>query len=310
MTVLYELHGLIVDSEIELPRKAGEGAAADLEVRYGSERPAAVAPAGETIAEFDADERRIYIVVRTGPTTVVHVPNIADFDIDIGGRRMVVHRDPAARMEYMSLLLAGTVISVALALQGHCVLHASAVETSRGAVLFAGMSGMGKSTCAAMACAAGFKLVADDVLRLELDHDAVVAIPGSPHLRLKSKAEVLVDAFPQSVSRWRTADNRLAIAPPSTEGSLPVAGIVIPRPTPGAQTPTVERRTASGAFPSMLAFSRINSWREPELVRQHFEQTAELSRRVPVFDAVIPWGPPFDSTQIEEVIGDVLRGSE
>ncbi|MRR12527.1 hypothetical protein EG835_08705, partial [bacterium] len=55
----------------------------------------------------------------------------------------------------------------ALALRGHVVLHASAVEAGGGAVAFVGESGIGKSTLARELGALGCRVLSDDLLRVE-----------------------------------------------------------------------------------------------------------------------------------------------
>jgi hypothetical protein len=64
------------------------------------------------------------------------------------------------------------------------VLHASAVQTPRGVLGSASISTGGKSTLAAAAVAAGYALVADDLLALEENAGRVWARPGFPAMRL------------------------------------------------------------------------------------------------------------------------------
>ena len=67
----------------------------------------------------------------------------------------------------VAILVTGLLVAYLLILDGQCVLHASAVEVDGAAVAFLGRSGIGKSTMATLCCAAGARLVTDDVLRLD-----------------------------------------------------------------------------------------------------------------------------------------------
>lgn len=74
----------------------------------------------------------------------------------------------------------------ALALRGHVVLHASAVEEAGEAVAFVGASGSGKTTLARELGALGWRVLCDDLLRVEAGGLRVrVAAPsaGGRHVR-------------------------------------------------------------------------------------------------------------------------------
>jgi len=64
------------------------------------------------------------------------------------------------------------------------VLHASAVEINGEAVVFAGMTGKGKSTLALYLCQSGFPLISDDFLIVEEREGEMYALPSYPGVRL------------------------------------------------------------------------------------------------------------------------------
>jgi hypothetical protein len=72
-------------------------------------------------------------------------------------------------------------------LAGRPALHASAVAVEQRALAFAGPSGRGKSTIAALLCTQpGFRLLADDSVPIDLgDEGAVWALPSSEYVRLR-----------------------------------------------------------------------------------------------------------------------------
>jgi hypothetical protein len=74
--------------------------------------------------------------------------------------------------------------SFVLALRGHTVLHASAVETPAGAVAITGPSGFGQVDDRALACA-GVSLITDDVLWVHLSSDLGSTVTrGADDIRL------------------------------------------------------------------------------------------------------------------------------
>lgn len=113
-----------------------------------------------------------------------------------------------------------------------CTLHASAVEVDEGVIAIVGRSGQGKSTLAAMLCAAGAKLITDDALRVVADDDGVCCFSGTSTLRLRPGAADLARAFAPGTAH-STADGRIGVdaEPPSLE-RLPLVGVLLPIPSP------------------------------------------------------------------------------
>ena len=127
-------------------------------------------------------------------------PGVFTLDVDgvarylaRGGREITV--EPASGDEgAVSAFLLGPVMAACLQQRGIVTLQASAVETDAGAVLFAGPSGVGKSTLAAALVERGHRLVADDVAALEVGARGVPeALPAFPGLRLWADAVEALD---------------------------------------------------------------------------------------------------------------------
>lgn len=92
---------------------------------------------------------------------------LAVFELSTSGRRVGAHPLGGLEPEMLRRLLIDHMIPRALATRGDLVLHASAVATPRGAVVFAGPGGAGKSTLAARMALRGHPVMADDTVRLE-----------------------------------------------------------------------------------------------------------------------------------------------
>ncbi|MGH7569375.1 MAG: hypothetical protein ACREL9_10485, partial [Gemmatimonadales bacterium] len=185
----YRLHGLRVRSEIPLPTPAAGPAGApppDLDVGWGDGPMRPAPPAGDVLARFAPRDGCGYTHVATESGYTLHYAGTCEFRLDPARRVARAHLAPGVAPELASILLTGNVLAVVLALEGACVLHASAVAVNGGALALVGGVGMGKSTLAALLCAAGATLVTDDLLRVALDR--VRAFPGPPELRLRPGA--------------------------------------------------------------------------------------------------------------------------
>src|SRR2546422_1567628 len=56
----------------------------------------------------------------------------------------------------------------------------------------------------------------------------------------------------------------------------------------------VERLTGQRALFALLRHPRVLGVRAPELLRRQFATLGRVAQSVPVYEARIPWGPPFD----------------
>jgi hypothetical protein len=98
--------------------------------------------------------------------------------------RIVCHvLDPHSPDEVEALFL-GTVLAFWLETRGIPVLHASALTDGKRTIAFLGERHGGKSALAASAVAAGYHLLTDDVLPLELRDRLVWGRPGYPTMRM------------------------------------------------------------------------------------------------------------------------------
>ena len=304
----YHAHGLLIASDVELalPRAADDDSRpVDLTLHRHDDRPVpATNPDGELVARVaDRDGSPFYIITRTADTVTVRYPGLCEFVSDPLLRGAHVSLAPGQDPDVIPVLAGGLLLALHLRLRGELVLHASAVRVHDAALAFVGASGMGKSTMATLLCAAGHHLLTDDVLRVELYDEVAVARTGAVETRLREAARPLA-ASVVATSR-NTADGRLAVAPAVHDGApLPLAACVVPLPSRDHDRVQLSHLTGTRALMMLSRFPRIPGWVEPVTQAREFEQLADLVRRVGVFEARIPWGPPFPP----EIPGDLLAG--
>ena len=286
---VYGLHGLRLRSPVPVAGFAQAGAH-DVDIVWGASRPVLrEVPPGRLVLAATAGDSWLYVATESGGRWILRVGGVCDFVIDARLGVVECRPDPAADPDFVAVLVAGLVVAFLLTLAGHCVLHASAVEVDGGAVAFAGASGAGKSTLAALLCATGARLVADDVLRLGVG-EVVSCVGGGPQLRLRPGSRWALDQGALAPAGL-TVDGRLSVRPPpSVAPSLPLSAIFLPRLSRGATEVDLRPTTGAASVTALAAACRVVGWKDPEVLRAQFRALTEVAARVPVVEAVIPWG--------------------
>lgn len=170
--------------------------------------------------------------------------------VAVGGRE--AKAAPPSELVMESVLGPGLIL--ALALGGTWCLHASAVEVDGCVFVFAGESGVGKSTLARSLEEVGERRIADDVLPLEWISGNLVAWPRFPQLKLPSAGQ------------------------PSMTGpeSLPVAAVLIVSPAP-AEEPAIERLNAAEATLALARHTVASRLFDREPLSEHLRFCADVA---------------------------------
>ena len=112
--------------------------------------------------------------------SLVRIEDVADFEIS-DGRQICVWPAAGAKQKDIEIFLFGPAWATLCHQRGMLPLHASAIVTGTGIIGFAGHSGAGKSTTAALLNSLGYQLAADDILPVRFNQNS---IPGAwPYLR-------------------------------------------------------------------------------------------------------------------------------
>lgn len=112
------------------------------------------------------------------------LPNVARYLVR-NGNQILVEPAPTSLESDIRIFLLGSVMGALLHQRGMLVIHAGALLTERGAVLYTGPSGIGKSTLLGELMRRGYKLMVDDVCGVILDSNgAPLVLPGYPRTRL------------------------------------------------------------------------------------------------------------------------------
>jgi hypothetical protein len=172
----YSLCGWRVASALrlpELPVWAGDDRAPDLTIELG--------PVPATLADPTLDTVLLQLDARGNGR--FEIASVAAYLIE-DGRRIVIEPRMDVDAPDIRLFLFGTPFGLLCHQRGQVPLHAAAVEVDGKALLFAGSSGMGKSTLAAAFGRRGHRLLSDDVAPFRLTADGAEVMPGLRRLRL------------------------------------------------------------------------------------------------------------------------------
>lgn len=127
---------------------------------------------------------------------LLHIPQVASY-YATNGNQVIVQPAPASSDADISCFLLNPVSGALLYQRGLCLLHASAIASPQGAILFSGLSGSGKSTLAAVFLQRGYPVLADEICAIRLT-------PQGPC--------ELIPAFP-GLFLWKDVATKLNLAP-------------------------------------------------------------------------------------------------
>lgn len=113
----------------------------------------------------------------------------------VDGKEINIEIEPGAKEGDVATFAFGSALGTLLFQRQIIALHGSAVRTSKGAVIFSGIKGAGKSTTAAALAARGWEFMSDDVCAIHMESGDSVLYPGLSHAKLStdSYASVLGD---------------------------------------------------------------------------------------------------------------------
>ena len=121
-----------------------------------------------------------FVFQHSAECSLIRIEDVADFEIR-RGRQIRVWPAAGATQKDIEIFLFGPAWATLCHQRGMLPLHASAIVTGKGITAFAGHSGAGKSTTAALLNSLGYELIADDILPVSFNQNS---IPGAwPYLR-------------------------------------------------------------------------------------------------------------------------------
>lgn len=186
----FRVYGLTLISDIPLEELASDTGAEleeepDIRIQLSSRCGAGLPPPRHWFMTWTLPTGEIWLrCAKDAHGYLLHFPDLVDFSVDSAGREIIYAANPETPLETLRHLLLDQVLPLVLNLRGRDALHATAIQTPRGACAFIGPAGAGKSTLAASFLRAGYPVLSDDCLVLQSNSEHILAGPAYPGLRL------------------------------------------------------------------------------------------------------------------------------
>ena len=236
---------------------------------------------------------------RDGEAFYISIAGFADFCITRS--TVTVAASPSARDSTIRHLLLDQVLPLALAAEGHLVLHAAAVHRDGvGTLALAGAAGSGKSTLAAALRNEGWTVVSDDGVVVDQSGDAPLAICAYPGLRLWPDAAAATGLSSQAITEVAEYSAKVRVSSHESRQPAPLRSVYVIES--GAEC-RVERLSARDATIATIAHAYRADPEDRTALAAQLETSAALSSRVGVFRLVVP----RDLTQLSQAARLVSR---
>jgi hypothetical protein len=302
----YSVFGGCLSSELELPELAASGSEVSswtLELAASDAIPTHGALIGGV-----SDQPCSVQLLRLEPTGFVLTHSCTGvFAVEgrAGERIRYAPRDGAAPDLVRGDVL-GRVLALAMHIDGHLSLHASAVTLSQGAVAFLGPKGFGKSTLAAGLVRGGARFLTDDSLPVVV-RDRVFVEPGVQSLRLRGdSAGHLLD--PQADVRTGI-DGKLIAGPLASAriatGPSPLVALYVLTPVvaaPQGAAATRQRVSSWRAAMELVRHSKIGALLGGPEARLILERATSIASAVPLYALEIS----RDLDRLPEVVRQIV----
>ncbi len=211
--------------------------------------------------------------------------DLFQFWISAGGGQIVCGSIGAETMESFQVYLLGHALGFALVNQGQEPLHATVVRFNGRTVAFLGPCGAGKSTLASYLLRCGGQLVTDDLLRLDVDGERVLAHPGPQRIKLLPEPAGLYMSEKAHGVPMNPTTGKLIIPlrdPHRAESPVPVDAL-IQLDWPENDEVRMERLHGREAFLSIIAGTFNRRVTTPARLARQFRFAEAVCARLPVY---------------------------
>jgi hypothetical protein len=201
--------------------------------------------------------------------------------------------------ESFNFYLLGPVVSYCLLKRGVESFHSSCVSKGDKTYAFLGDSGTGKSTLCAALLNQGWKLVTDDLLRLQADESKIMVYPGplrvklfSEQLRLLNKGFKVFSKLNQHVEKYI-----VDVSGACVDGPISLSAFVV---LERAEVFTIDFQPVNGAecLEALLSNTYNTKWEHSKRLMNQLKIVKDLGDWIPVIKLIYP----NDLNRLDEVV--------
>lgn len=278
-TYFYQVSGLNLESEIQLPDLIKTEATADVQIRYGKLTDSQIAA---DLGERCFFERIGYRLKASAKAMFIEWEKLGKVLIQ-GGSEVIVEPAPGVIEEDLQPFLTGPVLSVLFHQRGFLVLHASAVAVNDAAVVFLGGKGYGKSTLAAHLQVRGHQLISDDIVPVNFIDDRALTVPGYPRIKLFEDSITAVGENPANLPLIHRFVEKRSFQCPENFSTKPI-GLSRIYILEESETVFLKKLAPADAFIEITKNTYLNRYLEAlECLPEHFRHCQKLIQTIPVF---------------------------
>ncbi len=190
----YKAYELIFQSELQIPEfpVTEESERVDVHIRLGKTPEKLESPSGKGVV-YEA----------TANQFLMNMHDIARYLVQ-NGNEIIIEPDENSLESDVRVFFLGSCIGALLHQRGLLVIHAGVINTPKGAVLFTGPSGVGKSTTLGELMRRGYQMMVDDVCGVVLNDEGIpMALPGYPRTRLWADSAKKLEQNIEEMERTR-----------------------------------------------------------------------------------------------------------
>lgn len=219
-------------------------------------------------------------------------PSLADFIISEDGCEIGSWQTTETDAGTLSHLLLDQVLPRLLSHQGKLVLHASALTVESKAIAFVGETGEGKSTLAASLHLAGYPLLTDDGLLIQVEEGCVKALPCYQGLRLwpQSIAALFKELPSCEPMASYSEKNRIRLPPNNKNSPMELAALFVLEKPGREETASIQVSPLSQRDGCMALIR--NSFQldvsNHEKTKDIFSAASRVAEQLPVFSLSYP----------------------
>lgn len=310
MRYTYSAYNLIIQSELPLPEltpvpASNGGQRLDtqgvVQIRQGNVPETLANPTGQGVL-YQAGSNQF----------LLKLDHIARYLVQ-NGNEIIIQPASDALASDIRVFLLGSCFGALLHQRELLVLHASGIQTDRGAVLFCGPSGIGKSTLLGELLNRGYAMVVDDVCAVTVDEAGnPMVLPAYPRTRLWADAAKQLAVETAGLERTRPTLEKYERHLPDRFGD---------QPTPLRHiyqlTTTNQAELRLEPLPRIQTFNTVlhNTYRYGfldglALRRPHFQLVSAVAGQVGVTRVVRPSGGFKLHALADAIVDDLAKGAE